>query len=385
MNNKLKILHVTNIFFTLPYFLGDQLSYFTNKGYDISIVCSPDENFKSFARKHGCKYKAIFVPRTITLRRISICLWRLIEYMRNEKFDIVCGHTPVGGLLAMVSAWFSGVEKRVFFRHGLAYETSIGIKRKLLIAAEKLASRLATQVVCVSPYLIEKSIADGLTNREKMILLNIGSCNGIDAIKKFNRENIDEKYLQYLRHKLGIYKGDFVIGYTGRIVKDKGIEELVTAFNIVNKKYNKSKLLLVGMMEKKDSISTETIEEIATNSKIIHTGLITERIEYYYAMMNVLVLCTHREGFGTSLLEAAAMEVPTLTTNHSGSRDAIVENVTGRYIVMDDAQSIVDKVRDYIENDDLRKRHGRQGRAWVIENFQQELIWKEIERKIYLS
>ena len=79
------------------------------------------------------------------------------------------------------------------------------------------------------------------------------------------------------------------------------------------------------------------------------------------------------------------MEVPTLTTNHSGSRDAIVENVTGRYIVMDDAQSIVDKVRDYIENDDLRKRHGRQGRAWVIENFQQELIWKEIERKIYLS
>ena len=191
--------------------------------------------------------------------------------------------------------------------------------------------------------------------------------------------------MQYLRHKLGIYKGDFVIGYTGRIVKDKGIEELVTAFNIVNKKYNKSKLLLVGMMEKKDSISTETIEEIAANSKIIHTGLITERIEYYYAMMNVLVLCTHREGFGTSLLEAAAMEVPTLTTNHSGSRDAIVENVTGRYIVMDDAQSIVDKVRDYIENDDLRKRHGRQGRAWVIENFQQELIWKEIERKIYLS
>lgn len=385
MNNKLRILHVTNIFFTLPYFLGDQLSYFANKGYDISIVCSPDENFEPFARKHGCKYKAIFVPRTIALRQISICLWRLIEYMRNEKFDIVCGHTPVGGLLAMVAAWFSGVEKRVFFRHGLAYETSIGIKKKLLIAAEKLASRLATQVVCVSPYLIGKSIADGLTNKEKMILLNIGSCNGIDAIKKFNRENIDEKYLQYLRRKLGIYKGDFVIGYTGRIVKDKGLEELVSAFKIINKKYNRSKLLLVGMMEKKDSISTETIEEIITNPKIIHTGLITEKIEYYYAMMNVLVLCTHREGFGTSLLEAAAMEIPALTTNHSGSRDAIVENVTGRYIVMDDVQSIVDKVSDYIENDDLRKKHGKQGRAWVIENFQQEIIWEEIEQKIYLS
>lgn len=385
MKHRLKILNVTNIFFTLPYFFGDQLTYFTKKGYDISIVCSPDSNLKLFAEKHGCKFKEIFVPRVIAPKQIFVCLWQLSRYMKNEKFDIVCGHTPVGGLLAIVAAWLVGVKKRVFFRHGLVYETSVGLKRNLLIGAEKLASRLATHVVCVSPYLIEQSITDGLTDKKKMILLNIGSCNGIDAIKKFNKENLNEEYLQNLRLKWNIQRDDFVIGFTGRMVKDKGIEELVAAFKKINLKYSNCKLLLVGMMEERDSISPNTANEINTNPKIIYTGLILKNIEYYYAMMDVLVLCTHREGFGSSLLEAAAMEVPTLTTNHSGSKDAIVENVTGRYIVMNDVESIVDKVCDYIENEDLRKRHGRQGRDWVLENFQQEVIWKEIEKKIYNS
>lgn len=385
MNHRLKILNVTNIFFTLPYFFGDQLSYFTNKGYDISIVCSPDSNLKPFAEKHGCKFKEIFVPRVIAPKQIIICIWRLAKYMKNENFDIVCGHTPVGGLLAIISAWLIGVRKRVFFRHGLVYETSVGLKRKLLIGAEKLASRLATNVVCVSPYLIERSIADGLTDKRKMVLLNIGSCNGIDAKKKFNKENLNKEYLKGLRQKWNIKEDDFVIGFTGRLVKDKGIEELVAAFKVINEKYKNCKLLLVGMMEERDSISPNTVKEIKSNPRIIHTGLILKDIEYYYAMMNVLILCTHREGFGSSLLEAAAMEVPTLTTNHSGSKDAIVENVTGRYIIMNDAKSIVDKVCDYIENEELRKKHGRQGRDWVLKNFQQEVIWKEIEAKIYLS
>lgn len=385
MKQRLKILNVTNIFFTLPYFFGDQLTYFVKKGYDISIVCSPDDNLKAFAEKHGCKFKEIFVPRVIAPKQIIVCLWQLLRYMKNEKFDIVCGHTPVGGLLAIISAWLMRVKKRVFFRHGLVYETSVGFKRKLLISAEKLASRLATHVVCVSPYLIERSIADGLTDKKKMILLNIGSCNGIDAKKKFNKENLDKGSLQTLRQKWGVNEDDFVIGFTGRMVKDKGIEELVVAFKIINSKYNNSKLLLVGMLEERDSVSPETLKEIKENPNIIHTGLILKNIEYYYAMMDVLVLCTHREGFGSSLLEAAAMEVPTLTTNHSGSKDAIVENVTGRYIVMNNVESIVDKVCDYIENEDLRKRHGRQGRDWILKNFQQEVIWKEIEQKIYNS
>lgn len=380
----MKILNVSNIFFTLPYFFGDQLSYFSSKGYDISLVCSPDINLKPFAERHNCKYKEIYIPRVFAPCQVIVCFWKLFKYISLGKFDIVCGHTPVGGLLAIVAAWMAGVKKRVFFRHGLVYETSSGIKRLILVYAEKVASRLATQVVCVSPYLVEKSLSDGLTKKEKLLLLNNGSCNGVDAKNKFNKDNLDKNYFHELCSKWHIDDNEFVIGYTGRLVRDKGVEELVSAFKLINIKYPKCKLLLVGMLEERDAISSDTIKEIRNNPNIVHTGLILGEIEYYYAMMDVLVLCTHREGFGSVLIEAAAMEVPTLTTSHSGSRDAICENVTGQFIIMNNVNSIVEKVTDYIEDENLRKKHGIQGRKWVLENFQQEIIWAEIEKKIYL-
>lgn len=381
----MKILNVSNIFFTLPYFFGNQLSHFTKKGYEISLVCSPDENLKPFAEKHGCHYKEIFVPRIIAPKQDLIALWNLYHYMRDEHFDIVCGHTPVGGLLAICAAYIAGVKKRVFFRHGLVYETSHGVKRKILIGAEWLASKLATKVVCVSPYLIERSVADNITPREKMVLFNNGSCNGIDAMGKFNPETLSKGKLKTIRAKWQIPKDAFVIGYTGRLVQDKGIEELVTAFRHINVKYPKAYLLLVGVLEERDAITSETIKEIRNNSHIIHTGLILGEMEYYYAIMDVLVLCTHREGFGSALIEAAAMSVPTLTTSHTGSKDAVRENVTGMFVIMNNADSIVEKVKQYIEDDELRMRHGKQGRQFVIDNFQQEIVWNEIEKKIYLS
>ena len=139
------------------------------------------------------------------------------------------------------------------------------------------------------------------------------------------------------------------------------------------------------MLEERDAITPETINEIKTNPRIIHTGLVLDDMEYYYAMMDVLVLCTHREGLGSVLLEAAAMGIPTLTTSHTGSRDAIKENVTGMFVTMNDANSIVEKVQMYIEDEELRQKHGRQGREFILNYFQQELVWDDIEKKVYLS
>lgn len=379
----MKILNVSNIFFTLPYFFGDQLSHFTQKGYDISLVCGPDENLKPFAEKHGCKFKEIFIPRVISPITDAKALWALYMYMRDEHFDIVCGHTPVGGLLAIIAAWMCGVKKRVFFRHGLVYETSYGLKRKILVACEKIASRLSTHVVCVSPYLVERSIVDGLSPKSKMVLLHKGSCNGIDAVGKFNRDLLDKTKMELIREKCRVPKNAFVIGYTGRMVRDKGVEELVVAFKEIQKHNENAYLLLVGMLEERDALTPSTVNEIRNNPHIIHTGLILEDIEYYYALMDVLVLCTHREGLGSALLEAAALGVPTLTTSHSGSRDAVRENVTGMFVTMNDAQSIVDKVMMYISDPELKRIHGEQGRQFILDTFQQEIIWDEIEDKVY--
>ena len=142
---------------------------------------------------------------------------------------------------------------------------------------------------------------------------------------------------------------------------------------------------MVGLLEERDAVTPETVNEIRTNPHIVHTGLILGNMECYYALMDVLVLCTHREGLGSALLEAAALGVPTLTTNHSGSRDAVRENVTGMFVTMNDAQSIVDKVMMYINDPELKRKHGEQGRQFILDTFQQEIIWDEIENKVYKS
>lgn len=377
-----RILNVVCVYFSLPFFFGDQLSYFSQKGYDIHLVCSPSDRIAAFSAKHKCRYKEVSILRKFSVGDDLAALFRLYKYIRRNKFDIVCGHTPKGGLLSMIAAYLAGVPNRVFFRHGLVYETSSGLKRLILMNAERITSFFATRVVCVSPYLIERSRADHLTSEAKMTLLHIGSCNGVDAHHKYNPELLDEKKKQALSARLSIAEGVFVIGYTGRLVGDKGVAELVNAFVELQKGEKNICLLLVGPFEERDCLSAVVIDTIKSNEQIIYTGLVEEDMEYYYSLMDVLVLPTHREGFGTSILEASAMEIPVLTTSHTGSRDAIANNVTGMYIGMD-TLSIRSKIEIYMQDESLRRKHGRNGREFICKNFEEELIWREIETKLY--
>ncbi len=252
----------------------------------------------------------------------------------------------------------------------------------LLVNIERFTSLLATQVVCVSPYLIERSISDKLSSPDKLLLLNKGSCNGVDVLQKFNPSNIVKSKLEELRTKLNIHKENYVIGYVGRLVKDKGITELVDAFVKLQKKHAHIKLLLVGPYEDKDELNAETIQLIKDNSNIITTDHIDDDMEYYYSLMNIFILPTHREGLGTSILEASSMEIPVLTTSHTGSRDAISEGITGSYIELS-KESIFNTIDAYIVNSNTYATFGIEGRKYILKNFEQELIWKEIETKLY--
>ena len=378
----MKIYNVVCVFFSIPFFFGEQLSYFTKKGYKIYLTCSPSDKLKPFAQKHDCEYKEICIKREISPLSDLKALWQLYRYIRKERFDIVCGHTPKGGLLSILAAFCAGVHKRIFFRHGLLYETSTGLKHFMFINAERIASLFATKVVCVSPYLIEKSIKDRLTSERKLVLLKNGSCNGVDAMGKFNPEHIDINKLHNMRTSLGINEKAFVIGYTGRLVKDKGIIELVNAYITIYNTNSSFRLLLVGPLEERDALPYNIISTINTHPGIIYTGQVESDIEYYYALMDIMVLSTHREGFGTSILEASSMCKPVLTTAHTGSRDAIINAQTGFYIDTN-SDSIIKHILMYVNNPILLKEHGYNGRKYVLENFRQELIWEEIENKLY--
>ena len=377
MNKKKNIVHVINTSFAIPYFLGEQLNYFRDKGYDESIICHHSNDLKALSEKYHFDYMETSITRKMSIKEDFISIINAYKFIRKKKADIVVGHTPKGAMIAMIASLMAGVPIRLFFRHGLIYETCHGLKKSILISIERITSLCSTKVVCVSPYLIERSMDDRLSTRSKMTLLNIGSCNGVDAKVQFNPDRNKDPHI--LRGKLNIPHNAFVVGYAGRLVKDKGIEELVKAFSSLQKKKENIYLLLVGPEENKDALSKETHHMIHSHNNIITTGLIKAHIEDYYNIMNVLVLPTHREGLGTCILEASSMRVPVLTTSHTGSRDAIVNNETGLYIDMN-PQSIEEKLTFLIDNPKTCKKMGENGRNFILKNFGQETIWQEIEK-----
>ena len=375
----MNILHVVNISFVIPYFLGNQLSYFNKKGYKEYIVCSSSPELESFSRIYGFEYKEVEILRKISVMKDFVAISKTMQYIKSKQIDIVVGHTPKGALIAMIAAFILRVPVRIYFRHGLVYETSMGFKRKLLISIDKLVAALATKIVCVSPSLYKKSIDDKLNLVSKQVLLSKGTCNGID-VGRFNKENLDLKRLKDLKDSLGIADSSFVVGYTGRLVRDKGIVELVKAFQILTQRHDNMVLLLVGMMEERDSLSIEIKRFIQDTSSIINTGYVLNSIiEYYYALMNVFVFPSYREGFGMSTLEASSMELPIITARVTGCVDSIIEEQTGVF-VEHTPECIINAIERSYSNEKLRLNFGKNGRNFVVDNFEQHVIWTEIEK-----
>ena len=178
-----------------------------------------------------------------------------------------------------------------------------------------------------------------------------------------------------LRRVYGIEREDFVIGYTGRLVRDKGIIELVRAFDKLQDAKN-CKLLLVGMFEERDALPDDIRQRIKDDQRIIYTGFINGGMEYYYSLMDVYVLASYREGFPTGVLEAQAMEIPIITTRVTGCCDSIIDGETGLFV-----NHNPDELKEKIEMIHYNKLiNGCKGRKWVAENFDSRLIWKEIEK-----
>lgn len=373
----MNILHVVNVFFVVPYFLGDQLRYFKDKGNNLFLACSHSDELEEEANIQGFSYLEVPILREISVLQDIKSVFSLYKYIKNNNIDIVNGHTPKGALLAMIASFFARVPKRIYFRHGLVFETSRGFKRFLLISMDRLASFLATRIVCVSPSVYNKSIEYKLNPKNKQLILSKGTCNGIN-LQKFRRGDISEEIICNLKSNLNIPKDNFVIGFTGRLVKDKGIIDLVEAFCILSKEYSNITLLLVGMLEVRDGLPSNIVEEIKNNPLIINTGYIQNKdIPNYYALMDIYILPSYREGFPTSVLEASAMELPIITTKVTGCIDSIVEGVSGVFS-SHDKEDISIKIKNFIENETSIPQYGKAGRTFVENNFDEKIVWEQI-------
>ena len=378
-HNDKHILHVVNIYFVIPYFLGGQFEYFRELGYELDVVCSASPYLAPYARQHNFGYREIPILRSINPIQDFKSIRQICRYIKDRQVGIVVGHTPKGGLLSMVAAWLMRVPKRVYFRHGLVYQTSSGLKRFILMSVDRLASLLATKIVCVSPSVLEQSIKDKLSPAHKQIVLGKGTCSGVDTQGKFNPQNINPEKMSLLKQKWGIDDSDWIVGYTGRLVRDKGIMELVDAFDLVKANNPRLKLLLVGMFEERDALPQEVQNRIKNDPQIVWTDFQNEDMEYFYAMMNVYVLMSYREGFPTGTLEAQSMGVPVITTRVTGCCDSIVEGETGVFVSREPEE--LGKVIKAMSEGEITFSTERT-RSWVIDNFDNLRVWEEI-KKLY--
>lgn len=380
MGKKKSILHVVNISFVLPYFIGDQFDYFQKKGHEMHVACSPSEHLMQFVGRKKLNVLQVNILREINFLQDIKAVIDLVRYIKKHQIEVVIGHTPKGGLVSMLAAYLCNIEDRIYFRHGLMFETSTGFKRLILKLIERLTGHLANKVICVSPSVLKKSITDKLSREGGTLLLNKGSCNGIDVLYKYNPALSDPDLIQSIKSKYGIQNRDFVVGYVGRLVNDKGIPELIQAWKMLKIQIEFPKLVLVGPFEDRDKIEEEYKQIINEDSTIVHIDLV-ENTSPYYALMNVFILASHREGLPTVTLEASAMELPVITTRSTGCVDSIVPNVTGIFVDITPI-SIKNGVEYYYYNQDTMRKHGRGGRQYVLENFRQEKIWREIESNI---
>lgn len=375
------VLHIITVSFVINHFFGNQFNYMMKlSGNKYYLGCSPSDEFFNLSKKLNYNPFPVEVTRNISPFTDLVAIIKIFKFIKKNKIDVVIGHTPKGGMVAMIAAFLAGVESRIYFRHGIIYETSSGLKRILLKNIDKLSGTLATKVVCVSNSVKESSDKDQLNNPCKNVILGLGTCSGIDTEEKFNPALKYLNHLQVIKRNHDIKDTDFVVGYVGRLVKDKGINELIHAFDILKKSHNNIKLLLVGPIEERDMISKESIEQIQTNLSIINTGFVLDSAPYF-ALMDVFVLPTYREGFPTVSLEASSMEIPVIITRATGCEEAIIKNKTGLFIE-NSAEDIARKIEFYITNPKVKLLHGKQGREFVRNNFEETKIWDCIHNKL---
>lgn len=367
-----RIVHVTTIPMSLLYFLPGQPEAMRGAGFEVHVISSPGADLVSFGRTERVSTHAVQMTRRITPIRDLVALVRLYRTIRRLRPAIVHAHTPKGGLLGMMAAALARVPVRIYHIHGLPLVTRRGFRRALLRFTEQVSCLCATQVLCVSRSVRDVAVREGIVRRPPTVLLG-GSINGVDARTRFT-PLVKPVQRQRVRLASGIPGGALVIGYVGRIVRDKGIVDLAAAWQELERSIPNAHLLAVGPFEAEDALPTE-VERALREDPRVHLHGVDWDTPPLYAAMDVVVLPSYREGLPLVPLEAAAMELPVVATRIPGCVDAIQDGITGTLIAPRDPAALVQAIRRYLLDPQLAVEHGRAGRAWVLREFDQQRVW----------
>lgn len=366
------VVHITTVPLSLRTFLTGQARHMNENGFSIHGVSSSGVDLERFRRSEGVPVHVVEMTRRVSPMRDMVALVRLWFTIREIGPTIVHAHTPKGGLLGMLAASLAGVPVRIYHIRGMPHATASGLRRLFLLLAERVSCGLAHRVLAVSRSMRDIAVHDRLCRPDKIRVLLGGSGNGVDVDGRFRPP--DATASATVKAELGIPVEARVIGFVGRLGREKGVRELAAAWEKLREDYQDLYLLLVGEHEIEDPLPGWLLDWLRVDPRVRITGWVPDASRYYGAM-DVVALPSYREGMPNVALEAAATERPIVAARVPGCADAVVDGSTGTLVEVRDARALCEGLRRYLLEPALRARHGAAARRRVLEEFRQERIW----------
>ena len=376
-----KLIRITTVPISFKVLLKGQLRFMASNGFDVKGVSSEGEELKEVRENEGIMMEAINMSRKITPFQDLKSLWEMWNFLRKEKPQIVHTHTPKAGIIGMLAARLAGVPHRLHTVAGLPLMEATGIKRKILNFVEKLTYSSATRVYPNSKGLYDFILQNNFTQSNKLKIIANGSSNGINTTF-FSPEQVSETEKAALREKLNIQPDDFVFVFVGRIVSDKGINELIKAFSELQTAENNEltgiKLLLVGGLESDlDPLNPETLAEINQNKDIISAGF-QQDVRPFFAISDALAFPSYREGFPNVVMQAGAMGLPSIVSDINGCNEIIVEGENGLIIPSKNVEKLKEKMLTLAKDKNLYVKLKENSRRMIENRYEQSVVWNAL-------
>lgn len=366
--NKIKIIRAVTV--SQSHGFVEPMIPYLKKIYEIQLLSSPGEKLDKICQEYQIVGHRVGMYRRMSPLKDMKSLFQIIKIFRKEKPYMVHSMTPKAGLLCMLAAWITRVPRRVHTFTGLVWPTASGLTRKILMFTDWVTCTCATHIVPEGQGVLN-DLQKHIT-KKTMKVLGYGNVRGVDMVRFSRREEV-LKVAKNIRKE-----GVFTFVFVGRIVRDKGINELVEAFTQLYKKYPCIRLLLVGKYETElDSLKKETMEKINTLSYIETVGpKYGDDLLAYYVASDCFVFPSYREGFPNTVLEAGAMELPSIVTDINGSREIIVNNKNGIIIPSKNVEALFRAMEHMFVDDEKRMYMVSQARSMISKRFEQSFVQK---------
>ncbi len=383
-----RIIRITTAPVSLKVLLKGQLNFFQKQNFEVLAV-SADGKEVSDILSQQIAHRVIPMTRSITPFQDLYCLIQLIRLMRSFKPHIVHTHTPKAGLLGMMAAYLCRVPIRMHTIAGLPLMEATGMKRRILKLTERITFFCAHRLYPNSFGLLdfihqefkllpepEKSLSNSSHARTKFKVIGNGSSNGIDT-NYFSRTAKLEEEAQQLRLKWEVPNKSIVFGFVGRMVRDKGMVELVDAFRKIADTID-ARLLLVGDFEHElDPLPQSTLDFIKNDPRVILPGF-QQDVRPWLMMMDVFTFPSYREGFPNAVMQACSLEVPCIVSNINGCNEIIRNQINGLIVPSKSTEELMNAMKWLATHAEVRDTFAKKSREHLVANFDQHYLWNQL-------